>query len=38
VDAVIKALTDAGIKNFNFESQLVHVKSDKSNQDISLLI
>ena len=40
VGAVIKALTDAGVKSVdvNFENQLVYVKSDKSNQDISQLI
>lgn len=40
VGAVIKALTDACIKSVdvNFENQLVHVKSDKSNQDILRLI
>ena len=40
VGAVIKALADAGIKSVdvNFENQLVYVKSDKSNQDISQLI
>jgi copper chaperone CopZ len=40
VGAVIKALTDAGIKgvDVNFEDQLVYVKSDKTGDDISKLI
>lgn len=40
VGAVIKALTDAGIKSVdvNFEKQLVYVTSDKAHQDIYKLI
>lgn len=40
VGAVIKALTDAGIKSVdvNLEKQLVYVKSDKTNEDIYKLI
>lgn len=40
VGAVIKALTDAGIKSVdvNFEQQLVYVKSAKENNDIVKLI
>jgi copper chaperone CopZ len=40
VGAVIKALTDAGIKSVDvkFEEQLVHVQSDKSKDYIADLI
>lgn len=40
VGAVIKALTDAGIKSVdvNFEDQLVYIKSDKKNEEIYKLI